>query len=99
MLEFAGEFVERPDPRHRPRAAIPSSSPPDRALRLRLRLGRAPAEDGGGTQISHGGSNDIFYAQWLWFPEQELFIYVMTNNSRHPATEVARLIRATLESA
>ncbi len=51
--------------------------------------------DSSGRQISHSGNNDVFYAQWLWFPEQDLFIYIMTNNSKHTTGTVARLILKT----
>lgn len=40
-------------------------------------------------QISHGGSNDVYFAFWLWRPDEDVFVFVATNGPRHRAGQVA----------
>ncbi len=48
--------------------------------------------------VSHSGGNDILHADFFWYPEEEIFVFLMTNNSKFPASEVLDEVRAILRN-
>lgn len=44
--------------------------------------------------VTHAGGNDILYADFWWYPEEDIFLAMLTNNSKFPAEDISRdLIR------
>lgn len=52
--------------------------------------------DGTVTRVGAVGGNDIFYAIWIWYPQEQVFVYLMTNNARYGNHDAARWITRSL---
>jgi CubicO group peptidase (beta-lactamase class C family) len=53
-----------------------------------------------GKVITHGGSNQIFEADFVWLPERDFFFYIQSNNSLVPAIrQSANIINAAFDSS
>ena len=46
--------------------------------------------------ITHNGGNGVMFADFWWFMEEDIFLGIMSNNSRFSAEEVIRPIRRAL---
>lgn len=40
--------------------------------------------------VSHSGGNDIFNADFWWYPKEDIFLVMFTNNSKFPAEDISR---------
>ncbi|MCE7996613.1 MAG: beta-lactamase family protein [Roseivirga sp.] len=40
--------------------------------------------------VTHSGGNNIFYADFWWYPEEDIFLAMLTNNSKFPAEDISR---------
>lgn len=38
------------------------------------------------TVIMHGGSNDVFEAGFMFYPEEDIFLFMASNRAKHPAS-------------
>lgn len=46
--------------------------------------------------VTHSGGNGILYADFWWYPKEDIFIGMLTNNSKYPAEDVLKKVRTML---
>ena len=56
-------------------------------------------ESGRLEQVSHTGSDGVFYSAFVWRPADRIFYYLVTNSGEQAGADVASMILRTLRSA
>jgi len=56
-------------------------------------------ESGRVVQLSHTGSDGVFYSAFVWRPADRIFYYLVTNSGEQAGADVASMVLRTLRSA